>query len=303
MRIYDGRIGKFLSVDPLQKEYPELTPYQFTDNSPICNVDLDGLERLYYTLSYSNNKPFPVLAKVEYSHNTIFGKQNWAPSAEVFYNDKTYVFDSRVNVSFGGEHPLTVAKLADFFSAPENFTSKEGFRSDLFLRTAISLTSEAVNRSMPFIMKGGVQNRGRYSTVTGSTNKQASAANSGNTDVAKSNAASSLTSEIPEWNGPLDYSPLKEPRKVGPGLETTPTQRQRILEYNKRLNGGVLRNDEDGSILDWPTNVPKGGKANMNQAEVDHIDERSTGGSNSNTNLRVISKRQNLDKESNRRKK
>ena len=44
MRIYDPRTGKFLSVDPLTKEYPELTPYQFASDNPIENIDLDGLE-------------------------------------------------------------------------------------------------------------------------------------------------------------------------------------------------------------------------------------------------------------------
>jgi len=44
MRIYDPRLGKFLSVDPLTKDYPELTPYQFATNSPLMNIDLDGLE-------------------------------------------------------------------------------------------------------------------------------------------------------------------------------------------------------------------------------------------------------------------
>ena len=44
MRVYDPRIGKFLSVDPLSPKYPELTPYQFASNRPIEGVDLDGLE-------------------------------------------------------------------------------------------------------------------------------------------------------------------------------------------------------------------------------------------------------------------
>jgi RHS repeat-associated protein len=44
MRIYDGRIGKFLSVDPLTPKYPELTPFQFASNTPIQALDLDGLE-------------------------------------------------------------------------------------------------------------------------------------------------------------------------------------------------------------------------------------------------------------------
>ncbi|MBC7387680.1 MAG: hypothetical protein H7329_00575 [Opitutaceae bacterium] len=43
-RIYNPQIAKFLSVDPLSKTYPMLTPYQFASNTPIQAVDLDGLE-------------------------------------------------------------------------------------------------------------------------------------------------------------------------------------------------------------------------------------------------------------------
>ncbi|THU38416.1 hypothetical protein FAM09_17250 [Niastella caeni] len=44
LRIYDPRIAKFLSVDPLTKDYPWWTPYQFAGNSPISFIDLDGAE-------------------------------------------------------------------------------------------------------------------------------------------------------------------------------------------------------------------------------------------------------------------
>ncbi len=44
MRIYDPRLGKFLSVDPISKNYPQLTPYQFASNRPINGIDMDGLE-------------------------------------------------------------------------------------------------------------------------------------------------------------------------------------------------------------------------------------------------------------------
>jgi|GEM_PF-4264157 len=43
-RIYNPSIGKFLSVDPLRKKYPMLTPYQFASNTPMQAVDVDGLE-------------------------------------------------------------------------------------------------------------------------------------------------------------------------------------------------------------------------------------------------------------------
>jgi len=44
MRIYDPRLERFLSVDPITNKYPELTPYQFASNSPIAMIDIDGLE-------------------------------------------------------------------------------------------------------------------------------------------------------------------------------------------------------------------------------------------------------------------
>ncbi|NCT74304.1 MAG: RHS repeat protein [Chitinophagaceae bacterium] len=44
MRIYDPRLGRFLSVDPLSRKYPFLTPYQFSSNTPISAIDIDGLE-------------------------------------------------------------------------------------------------------------------------------------------------------------------------------------------------------------------------------------------------------------------
>jgi RHS repeat-associated protein len=44
MRIYDPRLGRFLSVDPIATQYPELTPYQFASNTPIWAIDIDGME-------------------------------------------------------------------------------------------------------------------------------------------------------------------------------------------------------------------------------------------------------------------
>lgn len=44
MRIYDPRLGRFLSVDPLTLKYPWFSPYQFAGNDPIWATDLDGKE-------------------------------------------------------------------------------------------------------------------------------------------------------------------------------------------------------------------------------------------------------------------
>jgi RHS repeat-associated protein len=43
-RIYNPNLARFLSIDPLTKEYPWYTPYQFAGNIPIAFIDRDGLE-------------------------------------------------------------------------------------------------------------------------------------------------------------------------------------------------------------------------------------------------------------------
>jgi hypothetical protein len=44
MRAYDPRIGRFPSVDPLAKQYPWYSPYQYAGNKPVWKRDIDGLE-------------------------------------------------------------------------------------------------------------------------------------------------------------------------------------------------------------------------------------------------------------------
>ena len=43
-RIYEVRLGRFLSVDPISRSYPQLTTYQYSSNSPIQFIDVDGKE-------------------------------------------------------------------------------------------------------------------------------------------------------------------------------------------------------------------------------------------------------------------
>jgi len=43
-RYYDPRVGRFMSVDPVAKSYPQLSPFQFASDRPVNGSDLDGLE-------------------------------------------------------------------------------------------------------------------------------------------------------------------------------------------------------------------------------------------------------------------
>jgi len=44
MRIYDPRLGRFMSVDPKTAKYSDLSPYSFVGNSPILMIDKGGEE-------------------------------------------------------------------------------------------------------------------------------------------------------------------------------------------------------------------------------------------------------------------
>src|SRR3990167_576217 len=56
-RIYSPGLGRFLSMDPLSREYPWYTPYQFAGNNPIWAIDRDGLEEQVKTGQSLEFKP------------------------------------------------------------------------------------------------------------------------------------------------------------------------------------------------------------------------------------------------------
>ncbi len=55
MRIYDPRLVRFLSVDPIAKNYPWNSTYSFAENDFIRSVDLDGLEKYIVFRQVNNN--------------------------------------------------------------------------------------------------------------------------------------------------------------------------------------------------------------------------------------------------------
>jgi RHS repeat-associated protein len=77
MRIYDTRVGRFLSVDPISRSYPWYTPYQFAGNSPIQAVDLDG------------NEPKSVVSE-KYRENNIMTRNLQPDRTDPFPHKITY---------------------------------------------------------------------------------------------------------------------------------------------------------------------------------------------------------------------
>ncbi len=61
-RIYNPRIAKFMSVDPVANLFAWWSPYHFAGNSPIENLDLDGAE-VFSFRAYRMNSPLTIMVK------------------------------------------------------------------------------------------------------------------------------------------------------------------------------------------------------------------------------------------------
>lgn len=79
-RIYDSRLGRFLSIDPLAYVHAFNSPYQFAANKPIIAVDADGLLDIYVTVSIKGkdgkvtSRSYPVI-HITTAEEVIYGLQ------------------------------------------------------------------------------------------------------------------------------------------------------------------------------------------------------------------------------------
>jgi RHS repeat-associated protein len=147
MRIYDPRLGRFLSVDPLTKSYPWFTPYQFASNSPIIYIDIDGAEGglggLFLPNVFSEENTDKVKAKLGVKKGSFWDKaiDFVAGSAERVHqlNDpRTYA-----NAAIQNSQP---AKIIKTFTAP---TKEERIKSGVSiflpsLETAEQFTEQSI---------------------------------------------------------------------------------------------------------------------------------------------------------------
>lgn len=73
-RYYVAWLCRFVSVDPLQHEYPHYTPYQYAGNKPITYIDLDGLEEAKNDFSFTpaDDPTIPINDKISINKKPEF---------------------------------------------------------------------------------------------------------------------------------------------------------------------------------------------------------------------------------------
>lgn len=96
------------------------------------------------------------------------------------------------------------------------------------------------------------------------------------------------------------YRHLEDPPGVGKGKDFTKAQRKKIIEENKRLNGGTVKTDDPQADyfdkLTKPSKSKRGVTPRQDEWQIDHIIPKDKGGTNSYKNARVISRKLNREK-------
>jgi RHS repeat-associated protein len=117
LRIYNPALGKFLSVDPLQKEFAWNSSYAFAENDVIRSIDLDGAEK-NFVIQYKDKSGAMLWHTVPYS-KIHPGVQN-GPLGK---GDYVYAKDPKTG-QFSGHYVKTYKEANPIRSALQDLDSK-----------------------------------------------------------------------------------------------------------------------------------------------------------------------------------
>ncbi len=215
-RVYDPRVGRFLSVDPLTKDYPMLTPYQFASNRPIDGVDLDGLEWMMKINSENG--------KTEIQVNVTFNKFDGLSSETIreILLETNNQFNSLVNQASEGNASISVT-----------FNQEPSGNQNYVPNLTILDSGEGVFSGL------SIGNSGVGFNFCNSENKQRPVSNLANTIIHELLHQLRIeTWELQTKDTEMDIFWLEGKRRFNTTINTHPSIYNNILMYNYQLIDG-----------------------------------------------------------------
>jgi RHS repeat-associated protein len=103
-RVHDTRLGQFLSVDPLARDYPQWSAYVFSGNQIIATRELEGLEPIWvqdmgnWFKNLPDQGPFQNKKLNKYYNQNIYGPDN----QKRIFNSKEFKIAKDVTIIVGG---------------------------------------------------------------------------------------------------------------------------------------------------------------------------------------------------------
>lgn len=94
---------RFLSIDPLAKQFPFYTPYQFAANSPIAAIDMDGMESFVANKNYQSNAIILSLLNAEDALSVAWSDQDKSTSTDPLMISEVakFVYNVKVDKNTG----------------------------------------------------------------------------------------------------------------------------------------------------------------------------------------------------------
>ena len=271
LRIYNPALGKFLSVDPIAKEYPWNSTYAFAEDSPIENIDLDGAEKYNFRLTENDGETKLELLGIDVTES-ILGVE--------FVPRESFI------VEFEGNH----YSFPEYIDAPSNTNDKQfaDFVSNE-PRARIKNSDEEHNEMVATAAAGAFVGMDPVGALRNKLSLNPS-------QKSQANANGGVKSD---GHKKVDYTGIDPKKGAKASANFTQVQKEAILEKNKQANGGVIKSDLSGKVLNQPKQDKRGIKTDMNSAQIDHSRSKKNGGSNAGYNARVLSKEENTKKGSN----
>jgi RHS repeat-associated protein len=90
-RMYDSRIGRWMSIDPLFQKYSALTPYNFSLNSPLLFKDFDGRDAIVTVQKNPNGGGKIIISSTNY----IVGRGASIERAESLTHTSNLMFETK----------------------------------------------------------------------------------------------------------------------------------------------------------------------------------------------------------------